>query len=92
MWFIMQDHKYQWKNDDVFKSDLVFNVHLAEGMRFADSRTGDTYQVVSISKVNVAEREGLIKTSTGEHLSEEELTTLRERNDIDHSWPYVVIS
>ena len=28
-------------------SDLVFNVHLAEGMRFADSRTGDTYQVTS---------------------------------------------
>lgn len=91
MWFIMQDHKYQWKNDDVFMSDLVFNVHLAEGMRFADSRTGATYQVVSISRVNVAEREGLIKTSTGDHLSEEQLTTLRERPDIDHSWPYVVI-
>ena len=88
----MQDHKYQWKNDGVLKSDLVFNVHLAEGMRFADSRTGDTYQVVSISKVNVAEREGLITTSTGEHLSEEELTTLRERPDIDHSWSFVVIS
>ena len=65
-------------------SDLVFNVHLAEGMRFADSRTGDTYQVVSISKVNMAEREGLIKTSTGDHLSEEELTTGTDRKPGEH--------
>jgi hypothetical protein len=67
-------------------------MYISEGMRFVDSRTGDAYQVVSISKVKVAESEGLIKTSTGEHLSDEELTKLRERLDVNQPWAYVVIS
>jgi hypothetical protein len=80
-------YRYNWQSD----TQLGFNSPLVVGMKFADLKTGQVYQVPSIGVAGPAERVGLnppenaVRTIDAGQLSPEDLEELCERYKFEDS-------
>ncbi len=80
-------YRYNWQSD----TQLGFNSPLVVGMKFADLKTGQVYQVQSIRVAGPAERVGLnppenaVRTIDAGQLSPEDLEELCERYKFEDS-------
>jgi hypothetical protein len=80
-------YRYNWQSD----TQLGFNSPLVVGMKFADLKTGQVYQVQSIGVAGPAERVGLnppenaVRTLDAGQLSPEDLEELCERYKFEDS-------
>jgi len=80
-------YRYNWQSD----TQLGFNSPLVVGMKFADLKTGQVYQVQSIGVAGPGERVGLnppenaVRTTNAGQLSPEDLEELCERYKFEDS-------
>jgi hypothetical protein len=80
-------YRYNWQSD----TQLGFNSPLVVGMKFADLKTGQVYQVQSIGMAGPGERVGLnppenaVRTTNAGQLSPEDLEELCERYKFEDS-------
>jgi hypothetical protein len=80
-------YRYNWQSD----TQLGFNSPLVVGMKFADLKTGQVYQVQSIGVAGPGERVGLnppenaVRTTDAGQLSPEDLEELCERYKFEDS-------
>lgn len=80
-------YRYNWQGD----TQLGFNSPLVVGMKFADLKTGQVYQVQSIGVAGPGESVGLnppenaVRTTDAGHLSPEDLEELCERYKFEDS-------
>jgi hypothetical protein len=80
-------YRYNWQGD----TQLGFNSPLVVGMKFADLKTGQVYQVQSIGVAGPAERVGLnppenaVRTTDAGQLSPEDMEELCERYKFEDS-------